>query len=92
MSRPVAPLAAAAPAQVGVHGHGHAHSHGHSHSHDHGHDHAHGHDHHHGAAHEAPTALPPSLLMAGAGSRLLGALGLLALLWLAVAWALGEPA
>jgi hypothetical protein len=84
MSRPVAPLAAAAPAQVGVHGHGHAHVHGH--------DHAHGHDHPHGTAHEAPTALPASLLMAGAGSRLLGALGLLALLWLAVAWALGEPA
>lgn len=30
--------------------------------------------------------------MAGAGTRLLGTLGLLVLLWLAVAWALGEPA
>jgi len=30
--------------------------------------------------------------MAGAGGRLLGTLGLLVLLWLAVAWALGEPA
>ncbi len=34
----------------------------------------------------------PSLLMAGVGTRLLGVAGLLALLWLAVAWALGEPA
>ena len=35
---------------------------------------------------------PFSLLMAGAGSRVLGALLLIALLWLAVAWALaGAP-
>lgn len=35
---------------------------------------------------------PFSLLMAGAGPRLLGALALIALLWLAVAWALqGAP-
>jgi hypothetical protein len=30
--------------------------------------------------------------MAGVGLRLLGVAGLLALLWAAVAWALGEPA
>lgn len=84
MSRPAAPLAAA----VHSHGDGHAHGHGdpHGHSHDNGHSH---HDHAHGAPQEA---LPASLLMAGAGSRLLGTLGLLVLLWLAVAWALGEPA
>lgn len=33
---------------------------------------------------------PFSLLMAGAGPRVLGALLLCALLWLAVAWALGS--
>lgn len=87
MSRPAAPLAAA----VHVHADGHAHGHGgpHGHSHDHGHGHR---DRAHGAPQEAPPALPASLLMAGAGSRLLGTLGLLVLLWLAVAWALGEPA
>ena len=85
MSRPVAPLAAAVPS----HGNGDAHGHGHLHepAHDHGH-----HDHAHGAAQDTAPALPASLLMAGAGSRLLGTLGLLALLWLAVVWALGEPA
>ena len=84
MSRPVAPLAAAVP----VRGDGHAHGHGHA---DHGPGHAH-HGHAHGTPQEAPPALPASLLMAGAGGRLLGTLGLLVLLWLAVAWALGEPA
>lgn len=43
----------------------------------------------------ATTATPagtttPSLLMASAGQRLLGALALLALLWSAVAWALHD--
>jgi hypothetical protein len=33
-----------------------------------------------------------SLLMAGAATRLLGALGLVALLWLAVAWAIAPAA
>jgi hypothetical protein len=33
-----------------------------------------------------------SWLMAGAATRLLGALGLVALLWLAVAWALAPTA
>jgi hypothetical protein len=33
-----------------------------------------------------------SLLMAGAATRLFGALGLVALLWLAVAWALAPAA
>jgi hypothetical protein len=79
MSRPAAPLAAA------VHAHGDGHAHGHAHSHAH-------HDHAHDAPQEAPPALPASLLMAGAGSRLLGTLGVLLLLWLAVAWALGDPA
>ena len=85
MSRPAAPLTAA------VHLHGDGHGHSHVHTHGDPHDHAH-HDHPHAAPHEAPPALPASLLMAGAGSRLLGTLGVLALLWLAVAWALGEPA
>ena len=35
---------------------------------------------------------PFSLLMAGAGPRALGALVLIGLLWLAVAWALGGVA
>lgn len=80
MSRPAAPLAAA------VHAHGEGPGHGHAHGDSDGH--AHGHV----PAPEAPASLPASLLMAGAGSRLLGTLGLLLLLWLAVAWALGEPA
>lgn len=83
MSRPAAPLV------LPVHAHGDGPAHGHGHPHDH----AHGHKHHaHGAAQDAAPALPASLLMAGAGSRLLGTLALLLLLWLAVAWALGEPA
>lgn len=86
MSRPAAPLAVAVP----VHGDGHGHGHPHDHGHDDGHDH--GHAHHDHAAGAPQDALPASLLMAGAGSRLLGTLGVLALLWLAVAWALGEPA
>jgi hypothetical protein len=71
---------------VHAHGDGHAHE---AHGHDHGHTHD---DHAHGAPMETSPPLPASLLMAGAGSRLLGTLGLLVLLWLAVAWALGEPA
>lgn len=35
-----------------------------------------------------PARLPPTLLTAGAAARVLGALVLVALLWLAVAWAL----
>ena len=62
----------------------------------HGHSHASGHDPSHGHAHGQPQAAtrrwPPSLLMAGVGSRLLGVAGLLLLLWAAVLWALGEPA
>ncbi len=60
----------------------------------HGHSHAPGHGHRHDQDQPlAPTRrLPPSLLMAGVGSRLLGVAGLLLLLWAAVLWALGEPA
>ena len=68
--------------------HGHSHAPGHSHSHAPGHDFGHGRD-------QPPAAtrrLPPSLLMAGVGARLLGVAGLLLLLWAAVLWALGDPA
>ena len=58
--------------------------------------HGHGHGHGQGHVHTSPPAphrsLLPSLLMAGVGMRLAGVLGLLALLWTAVAWALGDPA
>ncbi len=70
------------------HAQGHVHGHAAAQAHDHGQAQ---HDHAHGAPQDPPPALPASLLMAGAGSRLLGTLGLRALLWLAVAWALGEP-
>ncbi len=73
------PAASATPA---AHVHTHAHAHGSGHG-----------DHHPPApAAATPRARLPSLLMAGVGVRLLGVAGLLALLWLAVAWALGEPA
>jgi hypothetical protein len=79
------------------HDHGPAHGHTHQHDHTHGHHHGHGHGDPHDQARgttaaEPAATLPFSLLMAGAGHRLLGVAGLLALLWLAVAWALGEPA
>lgn len=87
----------ASPATPAAHGHGDAHGHGHAHGHPHGHTHgqAHGDGGDHG--HQPTGAAPqpgglPSLLMAGVGARLLGVAGLLAVLWLAVAWALGEPA
>ncbi|MDH4390687.1 MAG: hypothetical protein QE285_04595 [Aquabacterium sp.] len=90
MSLPATP---ATPAAHGL-GHndaqGHRHTHGHHHGHDHGHHHGHGSD----APPPQPGGLPnpPSLLMAGATTRLAGVVGLLLLLWAAVAWALGEPA
>jgi hypothetical protein len=80
----------AAPATPQVHAPGHAPGHAHDHPHDHGHTPGHG-----PATAAAPAGFwrgPPSLLMAGAGARLLGVAGLLVLLWAAVAWALGEPA
>lgn len=76
------------------------------HAHVHAHDHAAGHDHHHGHGHDAaahahapslllPTPAPApvaSLLMSSALLRLAGAVGLSALLWATVAWALsGTP-
>ena len=88
MFKPASPPAPALPA----HGHGHAHDQGDGHGHGHGHGHDHGGSHHHHAPATASLRLPPSLLMAGVGSRLLGVAGLLLLLWAAVAWALGEPA
>ena len=57
-----------------------------------GHSHATGHGHIHHQPPPTTRRLPPSLLMAGIGSRLLGAAGLLLLLWAAVLWAIGEPA
>ena len=74
--------------------HGHAHAHGH----DHGHDHSH--DHHPAPARPVGRGVAPggaqapagSLLMSSAAVRLLGAVGLVGLLWVAVAWALaGSP-
>ena len=76
---PPSPAPLAAPEQVP------GHRHGHGHTHDHGHAHA-------GGPAPASPGGPPSLLMAGVGTRLLGVAGLLALLWAAVAWAMGEPA
>lgn len=88
--------AASATPQVQAPGHasGQMHSHPHPHPHPHPHDHAHPHRHGDTAAQAPAAAWPmlPSLLMAGAGVRLLGVAGLLLLLWAAVAWALGEPA
>ena len=49
----------------------------------------HDHTHDHAPAPARPQGL--SLLMHGVPARLAGTLGLLLLLWLAVAWALGEP-
>ena len=65
------------------------HVHAHHHEHDHGH--AHAHPTAHSPAHEsAPSSA--SLLMSSATLRLAGAIGLSALLWAAVAWALsGTP-
>lgn len=69
---------------------------GHPQSPEHSHRHAHG----HGSHAHAPKAPPatavieprPSLLMSSASWRLAGAVGLIALLWVAVAWALsGTP-
>lgn len=93
MPHPATPLAAAAP--VPSHGGAQGHAHGHGQADGHGHD-DHGHHHAPGPAEDQapvpPATLPASLLMAGAGSRLLATLGLLALLWAAVAWALGDTA
>ena len=94
MSRPAAPLAVAVPLDGQVPGHDHGPGHAHPHGHDDGEAQAHGpaHGHGHSTSVDADhTALPFSLLMAGAGQRLAGVAGLLGLLWLAVAWALGEP-
>lgn len=54
------------------------------------HEHAHGHSHvtHHEHASHSPFT--PGLLMSSSVHRVLGALGLIALLWLAVAWAVGD--
>ncbi len=62
------------------------------------HDHFHGsgpaHEHVHPAvlAPVAPVAEGPSVLMLGAGARVAAALGAIALLWAAVAWALSDLA
>ena len=77
----------ASPATPAAHGHGDAHGHAHAQAHPHSHHHSHG-----GDAPAPQSSGLPSLLMAGAGARLLGVAGLLLMLWAAVAWALGEPA
>lgn len=84
---PPSPAPLAAPEQVPGHRHGHTQDHGHAHAHAPGHGHAHA-----GGPAPASRGGPPSLLMAGVATRLLGVAGLLALLWAAVAWAMGEPA
>jgi hypothetical protein len=64
------------------HGHTHGHTHGHAHGDHAGPHHTAGHGHAH-----APPVSTRSLLMASSAQRVLGALGLIALLWMAVAWA-----
>ncbi len=81
MTVPTNAAPAAAPSHLDGDGHGHGHGPGHGHDHDHGHSHQ-----------PAPQRWPASLLMAGVPARLGTVLLLLAALWLAVAWALGEPA
>jgi hypothetical protein len=62
------------------------------------HDHAHPHGQEHDAAHAHAARRPrdegvaPSVLMSGALPRMAAALGALALLWAAVAWALADLA
>ena len=84
----------------------HEHPGGQAHKPAHGHAHAHGHEHHHSTDHDhsthayGPAPLLPkpvsapgaSLLMTSALLRFAGAIGLNAMLWAAVAWALsGTP-
>lgn len=86
---------AGAHAHPGAHAHGHAHGHLHAHSHTHAHAHGPTHAHDHGAHPVAPSPVGEprsSLLMSSAPGRLAGAVGLIAVLWAAVAWALsGTP-
>jgi len=58
------------------------------------HDHHHGHAHHpgHATAPAEPDSVETSVLMSGAASRVAVALGALAVLWAAVAWALTDLA
>ena len=73
-------------------GHVHGHAHGHDHSHDDGHDHA---AHAAGSSLLIPKPAPApvsSLLMASALLRFAGAIGLIALLWMAVVWAMSGTA
>lgn len=93
------PLSAPAPqvehSRTEAHAHPETHGHGHLHAHAHTHAHAHAHTHDHGTRATVPSpANEPrsSLLMRSAPWRLAGALGLIAVLWTAVAWALsGTP-
>jgi hypothetical protein len=70
------------------HEHGHAHDHGDPHHHGHAEQphppQRHAHDHDHGGS-VGPAR--PGLLMTSSVNRVLGALVLIALLWLAVSWA-----
>jgi len=81
------------------HGHGHdpvrghsqsdnpVHSHGHSHSHDHAHDPVHSHGHGH-SDRQVSARIRLSPVLSSVWARLVVALALSGLLWLAVAWAL----
>ncbi len=62
--------------------HSHSHHHAHSHAHDQGHKHAPGERHPHAEA-------APSLLRFSVMQRLVIAFALAAVMWLAVAWAVG---
>ena len=93
MSTPAAPAAAHAEVPGHTHGHAHDHSDGQAHGPTQVNPQARARAHGPHAPAQPPAAgLGATLLMAGAASRVGGALGLLLLLWAAVAWALGEPA
>ncbi len=70
------------------------HDHGHAHGHAHGHSHGHAHSHRPAPAPAAAQreAVPPTVLMSGAVTRIAVVLGALAVLWAAVAWALTDLA
>lgn len=59
----------------------------HEHTHEQMHEHVHGHSHGDHHRHASPPQFTAGLLMSSSVQRVLGALGLIVLLWLAVAWA-----
>lgn len=62
----------------------------HEHTHEHQHVHTHAHSHSERHEHAPHSSFNPGLLMSSSAHRVLGALTLIALLWLAVAWAVGD--